>query len=59
MSNTVRNLISSDLINGLKDRAPIAMHIIALTKVLTIQMKRRYRELSDAAMFVHICVNSI
>jgi len=56
MSNILRNLISSDLIKDLKDRAPVAMHIIALTKLLAIQMKRRYRELSDAAMVVHICV---
>jgi hypothetical protein len=56
MSNIVCNLIFLDLINGFIDRAPIIMHIIALTRSLTIQTKRKYRDLSDAATAVQSLV---
>jgi hypothetical protein len=54
MSNIVCNLIFPDLINGFKGRALVVMHIIALTRSLTIRTKRRYREASDAATAIHI-----
>jgi hypothetical protein len=56
MSNIVCNLIFPDLINGFKGRALVVMHIIALTRSLTIRTKRRYREASDAATAIHIGV---